>query len=258
MIDLTNGLPAEQSIRHYIEFGDFHSAKFGLHLHERTAITPTEKEVVAAIPYRQGVVDLSAITGRRIYNNRTITYVFYRFGVDEADVNAYQTTIENLLMREFNQKLQESSDPEFHYRGKCREVIVEDDYAFRRLRVQIEFDLYPFKISNRWESTDLFDPLNLDLDAIQDDLRVTFNFAAHKEEEIQLFNAGKNSLQPTIQTNGDGLWIRRGDSIWQLDSGKPGRKYEGFRLLPGMNRLYIGHATGGLATVSFDWKKELI
>ena len=291
--DLTNGRRAERKPEHYIKFGDFNSFRFGLHMHAREAITPTEKEVTASIPYRQGVVDFSNLFGARMYNNRTITYVFYCFDIAQTDVSLYQTTIENLLMRGFDQELHDSSEPQFHYacidkkaqfsamfhyRGKCKEVIVEDDYAFRRLRVQITFDLYPFKISNHPESMDLFDAFNFELDAFQDDLRFDFAFEANPGAEpeetrhkIVLYNAGKNVLSPTVTATLEPplpgrpdlpmpmpAFLEKDGIEHRLISGS--HQYPRLYLRPGMNEIYVRgwSRLGSVVTVAFDWKKEWI
>lgn len=111
LIDLTNGLEVDHTPQHYIEFGAFNSQDFQLHLAERDAPTPEEKENVRSIPLRQGVVDMSNTKGCRVYENRTVTYTFYRIGITKDQANTIQTTVENLLMREFNQVLQDSYDP---------------------------------------------------------------------------------------------------------------------------------------------------
>ena len=246
--DLTYGLPKEQIPTHGIVFGLFDSVRFGLLLHERSAITPQEKQAVASIPYMQGVVDMSKLLGHRVYENREITYVFYRFGVnrDTAPIirrvdhsshtaRDFQTTIENLLMREFDQELEDSFEPDFVYTGKCREVVVTDEYHKNRLRVEIRFDLHPFKFDRHMESADLFDPFNFDIDAFQDGL--IFNVSAG--QRILLYNNSQKVVIPSV-TGG----------VLQNLPNATGR----FKLQQGMNEVQI--VSGG--RIQVDWRKERI
>jgi len=260
MIDLIHGLRKDEFPKHYIEFGsfdgennNFDSRRFRLNLHERTATTPSEKEVTASIPYMQGVVDISNLIGNRVYENREITYTFYRFGVQKGSATAFQTTIENLLMQQFNQRLNDSYEPDFHYRGKCQEVVVIDDYEKNRLRVEITFDLYPFKIDNRMESADHFDPFNFDLDAFQEGL--SFSVTANNNR-FHLYNSSQRVHVPGVQVVNGANVVLRSNSIEHLLSTNNWQNYPNFRLFPGMNVIEL--SASGTATVRFDWRKERI
>jgi len=260
MIDLTHGLDINHAPKHYITFGQFDSRRFGLNLHERVATTPSEKEITTSIPYRQGVVDMSNIIGNRIYEQREISYVFYRFGVRKSVARDFQTTIENLLMGEFNEALNDSYEPDFHYVGKCAEVLVSDEYERNRLRIEVKFDLYPFKIDHHGESADLFDPFNFDLDALQDGLTFSPIFNDNTEAEpILIYNASQRSHVPVITTNGLGLTIEANGVRHWLETGVA-RQYANIRLKPGMNtfKLTRGGGHDGMVLMSFDWRKERI
>jgi len=259
MIDITHGLSIEQSPRHYIEFGLFDSRRFGLNLHERQGNTPNEKEITTSIPYMQGVVDMSNLLGHRVYDNREITYTFYRFGVNrKGTARDFQTTITNLLMREFDQQLDDSFEPDFFYQGKCREVVVTDDYDRNRLRIEITFDLYPFKIAKHTEGDDLFDPFNFDIDAFHNGLRFA---VTNQQRTIHLYNASQLVLRPEITTNVNDVELSRDGNEWiPLRNGTAivYRSHE-FRLALGMNELRLRRRNGtGTATVLFNWRKERI
>lgn len=259
MIDLTHGLRMQNTTSNYITFGLFQSRRFNLFLHERVAQTPAEKEVTASIPYMQGVVDLSNLIGNRIYENRTITYTFYRFGVGVSRISPntardYQTTIENLVMGEFAQRLDDSYEPDFHYTGKCKEVIVTDEYSHRRLKVEITFDLYPFKIDNHMESADLFDAFNFDLDAFQDD--ISFN-VSEEGRNILLYNAGQRTISPVVRADSSGITLLSDGITHKILEGA--FTYPNLRLKPGMNEAYIsGSSEISGANIAFDFRKERI
>ncbi|MCL1924535.1 MAG: phage tail family protein [Defluviitaleaceae bacterium] len=266
MIDLTHGLSINKSPKHYITFGLFQSTRFNLNLHERVANTPNEKEVTASIPYMQGVIDLSNLIGNRVYENREITYTFYRFGVGTGlrirdTARDFQTTIENLLMGEFDQKLEDSYEPDFYYNGKCKEVLVTDEYNFNRLKVEITFDLYPFKLDNHKESEDLFDAFNFDLDAFQNG--ISFNLEPVGSQIIKLYNAGQRTVNPIVTANGLGLeMIYNSDMKTLFPILQGSSTYPNFRLKPGLTEIEVfqnqGIRTNRATNISFDWRKERI
>lgn len=251
--DLTYGLPEPRKItQHGIVFGHFQSERFNLHLHERTAITPREKEAVASIPYRQGVVDMSKLLGHRVYDNREITYVFYRFGVEKSvapsvkrinrvshTARDFQTTIENLLLINFDQELHDTYEPDFIYTGKCKEVLVTDEYHKNRLRVEIRFDLHPFKFDRHMESEDMFDSFNFDIDAFHDGLR----YSVTAGQVIRVYNSSQKVVLPSVV--GVPLINRsqRSPSVGNA-----------LKLEQGMNEL----VAQGSGTVQLDWRKERI
>lgn len=280
MIDLSNGLTFSLTPEHYIVFGDFDSRHFGLHLNKREASTPSEKTVTASLPHAQGVVDLSNLRGVRNYSNREIVYTFYRFYVKQENANASQTTIENLVMREFHQTLTDSFEPNYHYTGKCSGVEIEDDYEYKRFVVKITFDLYPFKIGNYPEGNDLWDPFNFNIDVFQ---KVEFEVGDPNIEEegnldIVLFNASQNTHSQIISfsaaplppegTATSGPWYAMAGpkidmdgktyvaedvlaSDYYLGGGLPLNR---FRFRTGENRFTLR----GIGTAKFTWHKELI
>ena len=261
MNDLSYGMITDKRPQHGINYGHFDSKRFRLHLHERSAVTPAEKAVTASIPYMQGVVDISRLLGSRIYTNRTISYTFYRFGVGMHAPTArfvhpknsshtardFRTTMENMLMSGFNQNLYDSYEPDFYYTGKCKEVVVEDEYSHNRLKAEITFDLYPFKIAKHTEAEDLFDPFNFDMDALHDGL----NYSIQGQQKVLLYNASQKVLTPEITAAGD-IRIVKGEAEYEIQGQT--RPYPGLRLQSGMNELEIT----GTGTIKFDWRKERI
>ena len=253
-IDVTHGFNTKQPLNHGINFGNFDSRRFNLHLHRRLGDSPNEKEITTSIPYMQGVVDMSNLLGNRIYQNRTITYTFYRFGAtNHGTARDFQTTITNLLMIGFDQKLIDSFEPDFHYIGKCQRVNVSDDYNRNRLRIDITFDLHPLKIANHTEADDLFDPFNFDIDAFHDGLNFTIT---EQPSTIQLYNASQLVLRPLVTASGAIELTRAGRSPLELEVGTE-RTYRDFRLEQGMNTLTLKSLSGN-ANISFDWRKERI
>jgi hypothetical protein len=261
MIDLTDGLPVIETFDHYITFGDFDSRDFNLHLHRREAPTPRESEIVSSIPYRQGEIDLSFKAGYRIYNNRTVTYIFYRAAVEQEDVNKYQTNLENQLMKIFNTALYDSFIEQYHYTGKCESVNCEDDYYFKRMIIEITFNLHPFKIDSFSEGHGLWDPFNFELDVFQE-----VKFDLSKERQVVLLNPGVSPVRPGIEIDWGptGAWdddsvevLMNGISYSFLDS----VEQSNLTLKPGANTLTIVpylREPSKEKTIQFLFYKELI
>ena len=204
---LEDNCGVEHEIRHGIQFGDFDSRCFRLFLHERIAPTPKEKEVKVSIPYRQGLIDLSGIMGQRVYENREITYIFYRFGVAMDDAGVIQSAIENLLMREIETELYDSYEPAFYYRGKCREIFVDDDYPHNRLRIEMTFDLHPFKFRHELESelreAEVFDQFIFDIDTFQHSYTqdaLVVDHSAGQSQQVVIHNNSKRNVRPIINS----------------------------------------------------------
>lgn len=262
-IDLTDGLNLKKTPEHYITFGSFDSRSPGLHLHERKAPTPDEKTITVSIPHAQGVADFSAIRGVRNYENREIIYTFYAFGVAKENANAYQTTIENLIMQEFNQVLQDSYDPDYHYLGKCSGIEVEDDYEFKRLIVEITFDLYPFKIGNRLEGNDDWDSFNFKIDVFQD---VKFTIGAGETASATIYNVSQNTHSPTLDiiitsgtVSGSGSYFMVANNGVSYSFPAGTTESSRLRLLRGKNELTFNCSVASVAwTIEFGWHKELI
>lgn len=261
MRDLTNGLVYKDEANHYITFGDFDSRRYNLHLHRREAPTPEERPVTATVPYRQGVIDQSFALDYRIYDNRSITYTFYRTGVKMGQADGYQTAIENQLMCLFNTPLYDSYTDNFYYVGKCVSVLCEDDYEMRRLMVEIEFDLYPFKISDLPEGNDIWDTFNFELDYFQE-TRFDLALTGNQEFKVTLYNPGQVTVQPKVVCT----FVTTGTSSVKVTTGGVSGTYyngtaAGIPLKPGAHQVTIKPNMAGTVTsaeLEFVFFKELI
>lgn len=250
IIDVTNGFSAKKIPQHGIKFGDFSSRNFNLFLQERVAPTPQEKPVSVSVPYRQGSIDMSGILGRRIYENRTISYIFYRFGVKQHESNILQTTIENLVMRETKAELHDSFEPNFYYTGKCREVLVREQYTHKRVEIEMIFDLHPLKRRKVTESKVGFDDFNFDLDVFHErmslgEAELLTIEADTQDEAMNIFNSGKQVAPLVINDiSGGRITVNNGNTLL---------------LLPGNNVVTLHLDSGSTsARAVLDWQKELI
>ena len=152
----------------YLEFNGKTTKEFDMFLIERDAPTPEEMEQHVTVPYRQGYIDFSSRNGERIYNGRTLTYVFQIFGVTYEQRKAKEFLITNWLMNSGESKLIDSHDIQYYYHAKCKSVTVEDDERLQTLILTITFVAQPFKISELYDGHDIWDEFDFELDYVQD------------------------------------------------------------------------------------------
>lgn len=167
MINLDNGLDMSIKVKEHVVFGDFNSLERNMYLIDRSAPTPSEKEVIESIPFMQGAFDFSMIMGERVFTNRSVSYTFHLYEEDYDTRKFSQTAFENELMRKGRVKLTDTYSPGYYFLGKCTSVDTQDDHEYKRLIVSVEFDCYPFKISTLAEGHDIWDEINFELDWLQ-------------------------------------------------------------------------------------------
>lgn len=233
-------------INERITFNEFDSKKLGLYLIERDAVSPSEKEIVETIPFMQGVHDFSMLLGERIFDNRLITYTFFRPQTDYYERKLLEQEIKRKLMMNGILHLYDSHDESFYWYGKCKSVEVDDSEENRSLTVKIVFDVYPFMLSKN----DYFD-----------DVWDTFNFNHHVanwtkylikgKKKIFLINNGDTSLSPTIITDSDMKIILR-DKTYTFKKGE--NKDFLMKLERGINELTIY----GNGVIKFRYRTEVM
>lgn len=221
-----------------------HSKEFGLWLVDRSAPTPSEKEIKESVPFMNGAYDFSNFLGERVFENRTITYVFENLERKYANRKSLQTAIENWLMRDGFSRLDDDHAKGYYYMAKCSNVNVVDEYG--GLRATVEFEAYPFKVAENPEGSDIWDDFNFELDVSQSTI-----FTVNGSATITLLNQSVIGIAPKIVTNNPVTIALRGTS-YSFESGET--ESNAFRLLPGTNALVIT----GNATVEFVFYKELI
>ena len=134
-------------INEYIQFMGFNSKNEKLYLMERNAPTPDEKEILKNLPFKQGVLDFSALLGSRVFENREIEYVFMLFNTPYNQRKIVERNIKQKLMVHPRNKLYDTHDSDYYWLGKCKSVEVENGEQFNQLTVTIIFDCYPYMIS---------------------------------------------------------------------------------------------------------------
>lgn len=235
-------------IQEYIQIGDFNSKEQGFYVQSRDAPTPAEKQVTENIPYANGLLDFSNITGERIFEQRTITYKLIMVNTPYSERKAIENRCKRLLMSPFDARLYDTHDKGYYWLGKCSSVKVDDDSDYNALALNVEFSLYPFAIKNRsddstWDDWDSFD--------FDNDFAQPFNYVVDKKLEINLMNVGENSVAPEVVTTGD-IIITKNGRDYSFNANKT--KDFLFNLDRGANDLIIK----GNATVRFIIQSEVM
>lgn len=228
-----------------IEFGDLISKNEGMWLVERSAPTPSEKEIIEPIAFMQGVHDFSMMMGERVFENRRITYTFHVVEKDKDYRKFDQTQIENYLMKKGVNVLKDSYSGGYHYLGKCVSVDTEDDHIYGRLIVNIEFDCYPFKIKEAKEGSPYWDDYDVS------DYYQESKYTVNGSKTIQFMNTGSTSATPKIVASVP-FTIVKGNQSLSVGVGTSENKL--FRFEMGMNTLTVT----GTGTIEFIFHKEVI
>lgn len=245
MIDITNGVDMTQTIVEGITFGDLISKNEGMHLIERSAPSPSEKEIIESVAFMQGVHDFSMMMGERVFENRSISYTFHLIEKESSYRKFDQRQIENSLMKKGLTKLTDTYSPGYYYMGKCVSVETEDDHVYGRLIVTIEFDCYPFKVKEANEGSLFWDDYDVS------DYYQETSFVINGTKTIQFMNVGTVGVTPKIVVSSNFTIVKGGQSL-TVNSGTSENKL--FRLEVGINTLVVT----GNGTIEFSFQKEVI
>lgn len=244
MIDLTNGIQTTRNAVEGFKFNNQHTSDYNMWLVDRSAPTPQEKTIVEDIPFMQGNYDFSDMLGERIFQNRPLTYTFEILNRNYSHRKSIQTSLENWLMQSGFKNLYDDHAENYYYIAKCTSVDVADSYG--GLTVSIEFEAYPFKISEHPEGHDIWDIFNFETDYF-----LPKEFTVSGTTEINVYNAGISGITPTIKASSP-MEIVKGGLTYQIPAGTS--KSEQFRLLPNDNIVTVN----GNGTIEFVYYKELI
>lgn len=229
-----------------IVFGSFNSAEKGWWLVDRSAPTPSEKEITETIPYSQGVLDFSSITGDRYFDNREITYQFKNIGNKYDDRKIIENEIKRMLMPLGTQALFDSHEPGLHWLGKCKSVTVTDDANYQSLTATVVFSCYPFAIGNSAEGSDIWDDVFFPNWVFQDT-----SFTVNGTQSINLINIGSHTAEVKIVVTGS-ISVTGDFGSMTLTTGK----YTDTELVlsVGENMLTLS----GTGTINFEFYKEVM
>ncbi|MCO4558892.1 prophage Lp1 protein 51 [Streptococcus infantarius subsp. infantarius] len=234
-------------INEYIQFMSFNSKNEKLYLIERKAPTPEEKEILKDIPFKQGVLDFSALLGSRVFKNRDIEYVFMLFNTPYNQRKIVERNIKQKLMVHPRNKLYDTHDANYYWLGKCKSVEVENGERFNQLKVTITFDCYPYMISHKDYFDDYWDTFSFD-----DDVANYTKYLVNGSLNFQLVNAGSVSVKPKITVNSTFRVKVNDEDFIEFQSGSKQDYYLSLR--PGINDVRVE----GTGTIQFHYQKEVM
>lgn len=215
----------------YIEFMDFNSKSEGLFLISRDAPTPSEKNIVKNLPYRQGNLDFSMLLGERVFENRELTFKFILPDMEYQKRKLMEIKIKRQLMRHGNNRLYDSAIQGYYWLGKCESVSIEHDYQYNKFVAEIVFDCYPYMFYAEDYFTDIFDDFDLEYG-----IAGYTKFAVKDNLQTTISNSGTISVKPDIICDSNFKATLNGESF-EFKEGK--NKNHHFSLKPGTNELVI-------------------
>lgn len=234
-------------INEYIQFMNFNSKNEKLYLIERNAPTPEEKEILKDIPFKQGVLDFSALLGSRVFKNREIEYVFMLFNTTYNQRKIVERNIKQKLMIHSRNKLFDTHDGNYYWLGKCKSVEVENGEQFNQLKVTVTFDCYPYMISHTDYFDDYWDTFEFD-----EDVANYTKYVVNGSLEFPLFNAGSVAVKPEITVNNTFRVKVNDENFIEFQSGSKQDYY--LSLKPGLNKVRVE----GNGTIQFHYQKEVM
>ena len=234
-------------INEYIQFMGFNSKNEKLYLIERNAPTPEEKEILKDIPFKQGVLDFSALLGSRGFKNREIEYTFMLFNTPYNQRKIVERNIKQKLMVHSKNKLFDTHDSNYYWLGKCKSVEVENGEQFNQLKVTITFDCYPYMFSNTNYFDDYWDTFEFD-----EDVANYTKYVVKGSLDFPLFNAGSVAVKPEITVNSTFRVKVNDENFIEFQSGSKQDYY--LSLKPGLNKVRVE----GTGTIKFHYQKEVM
>lgn len=234
-------------INEYIQFMNFNSKNEKLYLIERNAPTPDEKEILKDIPFKQGVLDFSALLGSRVFKNREIEYVFMLFNTPYNQRKIVERNIKQKLMVHSKNKLFDTHDSNYYWLGKCKSVEVDNGEQFNQLKVTITFDCYPYMFSHTNYFDDYWDTFEFD-----EDVANYTKYIVKGSLEFPLFNAGSVAVKPEITVNNTFRVKVNDEDFIEFQTGSKQDYY--LSLKPGLNKVRVE----GNGTIQFHYQKEVM
>lgn len=234
-------------INEYIQFMGFNSKNEKLYLIERNAPTPDEKEILKDIPFKQGVLDFSALLGSRVFKNREIEYVFVLFNTPYERRKVVERNIKQKLMVHSRNKLFDTHDSNYYWLGKCKSVEVENGERFNQLKVTITFDCYPYMINHTNYFDDYWDTFEFD-----EDVANYTKYVVNGSLEFPLFNAGSVAVKPKVTVDSTFRVKVNDENFIEFQSGSKQNYY--LSLKPGVNKVRVE----GKGTIQFHYQKEVM
>ncbi|WP_025087458.1 hypothetical protein [Ligilactobacillus apodemi] len=227
-----------------IVFGDFDSRTEGWWLLERDAPSPNEKAIVETLPYMQGSYDFSVFDDERYFENRTLTYKFKVVASPYADRKMLEHEIKRKLIPSKIQRLIDTHDANYFWKGKVQSVTLADDNKYQTLVATITFNCYPFAFAKNYEGSDIWDDVEFEHWVFQE-----VKFDVFETQKIVLTNIGSRSAICNVEVTGN-VWIKGDNTELQVNQSN----YQGVEIVLARGKNYFELA--GKGTIYFKFRRE--
>ena len=233
-----------------IEFNGSHSFRdLGLTVKSRTIGNPKKKKNLVQMPFTNQEYDLSEVYGLQTYENRQLTYIL---NVIDLPSNRKQE-MNSLKIRALNTWvpanhrtiLRDDAIPGYYFLAEIREAPAFTEHNGKGELTAV-FDAYPFKISEKEQPDDLWDPFDFINDVAQN--------KEHKISgvtKVMVINLSATGVASKITVDTDMVLEKKGIK-YNLKKGT--NKDTGFTLDMGENNLTVT----GNGVLSFSWFREVI
>lgn len=230
-----------------ITYNDKHSFKdLGITiLNTRTIGTPSKVKITQTIPFMNGNYDFSNLYGDNCYTERRLEYEFLLKSNSNAELEFKRMLVDSWLL-ENNTKspLYDDNVAGFYYLAECESVEFEEINNIGKLKAY--FIAYPFKISNNYEGSDIWNEFNFEYDILQD---TKFNVKGNIETSI--YNASIIEIVPTVITTSE-FEVVLNNKKYSINRGSS-KDYK-FKFKKGENKLTIK----GNGVIEFRFKREVL
>lgn len=234
----------EQQINEGFTFGGFDTTQHGWFLMERSAPTPSEKELTESVPYMNGSFDFSIFNDERYFDNRELSYKFIMPSDEYINRKSIEQELKRKLVPLQQQALYDTHDNGYHWMAKVKSIEVEDDSQYNKLTASVIFDAYPFAIINDTEGADIWDDVYFPHWIFQ-----KTKYDVNGSISIDLYNMGSKVVSPKMIVTGN-VTVSKGSLSMDLTDGS----YEDTKLVLIKNHNNI--VLSGKGTIEFKYNRE--
>lgn len=226
---------------------------FGLRVIDKEVTFPEKKIVTVTPPYSNQVIDLSALYGHQVFQERTFKLTFlltaWETHTKEQLYRVWTRLINWLQGTPGRRPLVDDIMSGYYYLGEVVNAPSFDEFKLHG-KLTVEWTCYPFRIHDALEGDDIWDTFDFDLDVAQDT-----KFAVAGIKAVTLINAGIEAVRPTVVTDNT-LTVTIGDDTWELSKGANDAATMATPLvLPvGISQVTVT----GTGSIDFQWHKEVI
>ena len=228
------------------KFNGKHNNDLGVIMHSKSIQSPSKKKIKESVPFMNGSYDFSTVgsNGDISYNEREITIVIGLPAKTKEHLQVMYSKVIEWLVDAGKQKLIFDVMQDYYFMAEAEETTsLEETMEFGQL--EIKFTAEPFKRSNEYVGSDVWDSFNFEEDYAQS---TSYNIVG--SSVITVYNPGR-MVSPIINCSASMTLIQNGKS-YNLSIGN--NKLYGFYLYNLGNTLTIN----GTGTIKFTFRKESI